>query len=128
MATRSNIGVRETDGTTTLIYCHNDGYPSHNGRTLLTHHNSEAAAREIVKFGAMSFLDKRTSPNDGEAHSYMRDRGETGCEAQTLPAGESPLCEEYAYVWDVAADHWLWCGHGQKELVPLTPAAWEGDE
>jgi hypothetical protein len=139
MGTRSNIGVREADGTTTLIYCHWDGYPSNNGRLLLNHHNSEAAARAVVALGDISSLGERTAPADGEAHSYgtpakgvttyyMRDRGEEGCGPRTLAAGKTPLQQEYAYIWDVPRAAWLWCGHGQPTLVPLTPEAWAKDE
>ncbi len=43
MATRSNIGILNADGTVTGVYCHNDGYPEHHGPRLLGYETEEAA-------------------------------------------------------------------------------------
>lgn len=94
MATRSTIAVQNADGTVTGIYCHWDGYLSHNGRLLQDHYNTEELARELVSVGDISSLNERCKPAEGEVHSYDkpakgvtvyygRDRGEDKAVAQT---------------------------------------------
>lgn len=137
MSTRSNIGIRENDGSVVLIYCHSDGYPAYNGMMLLKHHNSEAAARALVSFGDMSSLDKKTSPPNGVTHTfdnsvegvsryYGRDRGEEGVEPRTLPPAVDPIQQEYCYLWNVEAGKWEWAAAKCKFQL-LTPAAWGGE-
>jgi len=97
MGTRSRIGVMHGDKVKS-IYCHWDGYLSHNGAILQEHYDS-AKANNLVALGDMSSLGKVI----GEAHPfgyhgtdisaedyekqfgemctfYGRDRGETGTE------------------------------------------------
>ena len=134
MSTRSNIGIIESDGTVTFVYCHFDGYPEHNGALLLAHHNSEAAARLLVSFGEMSVLGERVNPigphsyekpEEGTCIYYERDRGEKGCGvAQTASTRDGAYQQEYCYLWDPKANKkagaWIWTGHGTawKRLTP----------
>jgi len=97
MGTRSRIGVMHGDKVKS-IYCHWDGYLSHNGAILQEHYDS-AKANNLVALGDMSSLGQVI----GEAHPfgyhgtdisaedyekqfgemctfYGRDRGETGTE------------------------------------------------
>lgn len=67
MSTNSTIGIRNDDGTSTRIYCHWDGYPSHVGAMLLEHHNSEESARALVAGGDCSSLE-----DDGSVRFYAR--------------------------------------------------------
>lgn len=132
MATRSNIAIRETDGSFLYIYSHWDGYPSHHGPLLLTHYNTEEKARLLVSHGDVSILDTRSeptgkhtfdAPEKGTTVYYGRDRGETGTEPRKLDAGADPLQNEYVYVFDVATQAWLWApAYGDKKgpLRPLT--------
>lgn len=62
MATRSAIAVKNLDGTVTSVYCHSDGYPSHNGALLLNHYNDLEKAQNIVALGGVSFLDENIAP------------------------------------------------------------------
>lgn len=89
MSTRSLIGVQSPTGSVQAIYCHFDGYPAGVGLTLQTHHNSAAAAEEIIALGDLSYLAEKLAPEVGQIHSfvfpapgvtmaYNRDRGETG--------------------------------------------------
>jgi len=105
MGTRSRIGVMHGDKVKS-VYCHWDGYLSHNGRILQEYYDS-ARANELVALGDLSSL----APSIGEKHAfsqhdvpaeeveeykaktqdwctfYGRDRGETGTEfkvAQTF--------------------------------------------
>lgn len=93
MATRSSIGI-ETNGLVHGIYCHNDGYLSHNGQMLLDYYD-RAKTSELIALGDLSFLDINTKPLPTVDHSfntpapgvtiaYGRDRGETGIESKTF--------------------------------------------
>lgn len=56
MGTRSDIIVQRTDGKWARIYCHWDGYVSHNGHILYNHYNSQKMAEKLVKLGDLSSL------------------------------------------------------------------------
>jgi hypothetical protein len=104
------------------VYCHWDGYLSHNGRLLQDHYDS-AKANNLVAMGDMSSLGRVI----GEAHPfpgasaedaalyehakdqgyctfYARDRGETGTEFQVAHTFEEFLEQadgcgaEYYYI------------------------------
>jgi hypothetical protein len=64
MGTRSLIGVMHGD-VCKSVYCHWDGYLSHNGQILLEHYDS-AKANQLVALGNLSSLGK----NIGEKHSF----------------------------------------------------------
>ena len=102
MGTRSFIITANPKGDFTGIYCHWDGYPSHNGKLLLEHYNSKGKARELVRLGSLSSLGERAKPLNPEAHSfnnkeedttvaYHRDRGEAW--AGVKPTTAEPLSE-----------------------------------
>ena len=98
MVTCSRIGIRNSDDSVDSIYCHWDGYPSHNGRLLITHYTEENKIRELMALGDISYLapeigkqqdfDKPT--NKDWCMAYGRDRGEADCEA-----GHSSTVHEY---------------------------------
>jgi hypothetical protein len=115
MSTRSNIGIRERDGSIRVNYCHSDGYPSYNGRILLAHYTDESAVRALIGLGDLSFL----APTLDETFAYHRDRGEEWQSAGEFAPGEFRLLEEYAYVFDVREARWYWMEY--DELKPLTP-------
>ena len=58
MGTRAIIGHIQSDSLTRYIYTTSDGYLSHTGETLLTHHNSERAARSIVSLGTIASIQE----------------------------------------------------------------------
>ena len=64
MGTRSRIGVMHGD-VCKSVYCHWDGYLSHNGVILQEHYDS-AKANQLVALGNLSVLGK----NLGEKHSF----------------------------------------------------------
>jgi hypothetical protein len=91
MGTRSVIGVMHGNKAKT-VYCHFDGYLSHNGKILLEHYTS-ARANHLVALGDMSTLSPEFEIPEGQLHTfdnplkgitvfYGRDRGEDGCEFQ----------------------------------------------
>jgi len=81
MGTRSNIIYEEPTGEVLSMYCHYDGYPSHNGRILFDQYNSAEKAKALVEVGYARVLDKEgvgvdpERPNEMERHrnlnSYM---------------------------------------------------------
>ena len=87
MSTRSAIGILNDDGTVTSVYCHWDGYPSHNGAVLKMYYNTEDKVRELISLGSISYLDKLLwseghsfeKPNPDTTIAYHRDRGEELC-------------------------------------------------
>ena len=95
MATRSTIAVAHEDGSVSQIYCHYDGYLSHNGKLLVENYNSLLAAEFLISKGALSVLAERVTPDRDCIHSfdvaqngvcvyYGRDRGETGTEPKVF--------------------------------------------
>lgn len=72
MSTRSTISVQLEDKSIKSVYCHFDGYLSHNGMLLKTNFNSQELAEELISMGSLSSL------NDSIETSvfYCRDRQE----------------------------------------------------
>ena len=64
MGTRSRIGVMHGDKCKS-VYCHYDGYLSHNGKILQEHYDS-SRANHLVALGDISSLGKHI----GEAHPF----------------------------------------------------------
>lgn len=86
MGTRSDIIVKLANGQWKRIYCHWDGYLSHNGKILFKHYNSQERAEALVEHGDLSILGKQCSKPEGHSYAtpvkgycvyYGRDRGET---------------------------------------------------
>jgi len=115
MGTRSMIGVMHGDNCK-AVYCHWDGYLSHNGRILQEHYDS-AKANHLVALGNLSSL----RPELGEKHPfsqfectmtsdeysnqygnmctfYGRDREEKGQEFKTYTSKKS-LVESFNDSW-----------------------------
>lgn len=72
MATRSTIWIKKEDGLYDGIYCHWDGYMSHNGKILYEQYNTIELAKELISFGNMSQLANIVS----HCKFYHRDRNQ----------------------------------------------------
>lgn len=90
MGTRSTIGIQNEDGSVTGIYCHWDGYLSHNGRILAENYTDEDRVRELIALGDISSLGAEIgtahdfdSIPPGVTNAYGRDRGERDVDART---------------------------------------------
>jgi hypothetical protein len=119
MGTRSDIIVKLSNGQWKRIYCHWDGYLSHNGKILLNHYNSQERAERLVEHGDLSSLaascDKPNghtfrNPVKGYCIYYGRDRGEKGVDGaigdslnEVYP--DEGAWTEFTYVWD--GHQWL---------------------
>jgi hypothetical protein len=94
MATRSNIGIVNDDGSVTGIYCHWDGYPENNGKLLLKHYNNSGIVNELMDLGDLSSLNKNlycddnnhsfNNPVDGVCVAFGRDRGEKNADSKSF--------------------------------------------
>ena len=62
MATRSRIAIENEDGTVDSIYCHWDGYPSHNGKILKEHYSDRAKLKQLIELGSISSLGSKIEP------------------------------------------------------------------
>ena len=94
MATRSFIGILNSDDSVTGVYCHWDGYPDGVGQVLAEHYTDRPRVIELIELGNLSTLGPRITPEPGVDHSfnnpapgvtvaYGRDRGEKNTEAHT---------------------------------------------
>lgn len=106
MATRSNIGMINRDGTVTAIYCHWDGYPDNQMPLLTGNYNTPEKVEELLSLGNLSYL----AENLGEKHdfgnnvegwcmAYGRDRGESNQDAKVYPSKDSHLLYENDYTY-----------------------------
>jgi hypothetical protein len=68
LATRSTISLENYDGSVESIYCHNDGYPEHNGKILLNNYETEDEVRELIELGDISVLEPTIE--ETREHSY----------------------------------------------------------
>jgi hypothetical protein len=115
MSTNSSIAVKKSDGVIQSIYCHWDGYPSHNGKMLLKHYNSQEKAEQVISLGDLSFLDASMEKPEGHSYdnavkgysvAYGRDRGEEDTEANTIADYKWENSNHpYNYFWD--GEKWL---------------------
>ena len=96
MATRSNIGIVNQDGSITSIYCHYDSYPEYVGKILLNHYNDVGIINKLMELGDLSSLGENlyavghtwAAPIEGVCVAYGRDRGEKGVESRVFKSIE----------------------------------------
>ena len=131
MATRSRIGIETENGHIESIYCHWDGYPSHNGKILAEHYTDPEKIKALIALGDISSLKENVGPADGVKHSfdepaenvtvaYHRDRGEELTKARvnySMDGFERSDYEEYGYVF-TKDNQWQVVGV-KKCFVPL---------
>ncbi len=133
MSTRSMILKEQEDGSYFGIYCHSDGYLTHNGAILIDHYNSRERVDKLISLGDLSYLAPKIEPDENEPHTfdkpqkgacifYGRDRGETSTEATdvTLEELNSDPWIEYTYVFG-KNNEWKYFEYGRLEegLVQL---------
>ena len=113
MATRSYIGVRNTDGSVDYIYCHFDGYPDHNGQILTEHYADMDRVNALLKLGDLSVLGKFIGEKQDFNKrikdcclAYGRDRGETNVSVKTSDYKELINDQNVDYVYVFDGDYW----------------------
>ena len=90
MATRSAIGFKKIDGTIEAVYCHWDGYPSHNGKTLLNRYNDISIVNQLMLLGDLSSLREKLYPDDSKPHTFQNQQ-EDVCVAYGRERNESDV-------------------------------------
>jgi hypothetical protein len=70
MSTNSRIGIQDEDGSVRSIYCHWDGYPSANGKTLYEAYQDREKVMALIELGDLSALYGALVPAEGVAHSF----------------------------------------------------------
>jgi len=127
--------MQNSDGSVDWIYCHFDGYPSHNGDILFNHYTDREKVIQLIDLGDISSLGKDigekhdfNKPPDGQVNAYGRDRGEKDTEYQTSESVEEFLDEadeEYTYLFD-ENDEWQ-CRSEREKLKSLTQQVIDSD-
>jgi len=127
MATRSRIGILNSNGTVNSIYCHWDGYLIYNGQRLLDHWQDEAKVRELMALGDIRSLGNCIGkPPEGLAdempgwcEAYGLDTGQAGqeCRLHTNVAAfvDPSHWEEFFYLFD--AGTWMVSSGGAWHTV-----------
>ena len=134
MGTRSYICKEMPDGTYQGIYCHCDGYLTHNGAMLLDHYKTEKKVDKLLSLGNLSYLGEMMDPDPSEPHSFderqdgvcvfdARDRGEKeqqATEVKLEDIDETTSWIEYCYVFG-RDGKWRYfeCGHLNEGLKDL---------
>jgi hypothetical protein len=113
MGTRSTIALEFADGSVGQVYCHWDGYLSHNGKILLDNYQDPFKLRDLIDFGDLSSLAEFVTPEPYTEHTfdnpspevcvfYGRDRGEDSTQAKYFKDFDDYVknhqYEEYEYI------------------------------
>jgi hypothetical protein len=109
MGTRSTIALEFADKSVEQVYCHWDGYLSHNGQILQKHYSDPFVLQKLIDLGDMSSLGERIGTQhaferapEGECTFYKRDRNEFGCGKKSFVDFQDYLAhhqyEEYDYI------------------------------
>lgn len=142
MGTRSYIAQQTATGII-AVYCHWDGYLSHNGRILYHHYSDPEKLAQLIAHGDMSILGPEIGTKhdfnaraEGECTFYHRDRGErwehvkpqTCMTIRRLLIRAEKCGAEYVYLHDGETWHYavrgpqrfgLSNGHPFSEMRPL---------
>lgn len=137
MSTRSYICIERKKPTGEIwyegVYCHSDGYPSHNGQILYNCYSERKDVEKLISLGDLSVLDEHIEPTEGSGHCwdydkrergvcvfYGRDRGEEGVEPKEVKLEElvSDIWIEYIYVFGLD-DEWRCCAGDLSKMAAL---------
>lgn len=123
MSTRSYIAKQIADNKFRTIYCHSDGYLTHNGALLLDHYSEADKLDELLNLGDISCLEPTINPDPTKPHSfnyderqegvviaYGRDRGDKDVDAKTFTAKELTSDASWvAYIYILDKDNkWIY--------------------
>jgi hypothetical protein len=100
MSTRSRIGIENQDGTISSIYCHHDGYISHNGKILQESYLDREKIQQLIELGDISSLDHELDL----VIAYHRDRNEKLSPAvinSSLESFKESDFEDYGYIFSL---------------------------
>ncbi len=115
MSTSCLIAKQVNEQDFLIIYCHSDGYLTHNGALLVDFYDTEEKVDELLKLGDLSQLKEKMYPNplyphtfeerqEGVCVAYGRDRGDEDADAKMISIDEFIGPEnmiQYMYVFDL---------------------------
>jgi hypothetical protein len=127
MATRSTIALEFADDTVGQVYCHWDGYLSHNGKILLENYSDPFKLRSLIDLGDLSVLAAEIGTKHdfevqvkGPCTFYGRDRDESGTQAKYFDNFEDYAAnhqtEEYEYILRKDGEWYVEQGNGFELL------------
>jgi len=130
MGTRSKIAIENADGTVTAVYCHWDGYPEGNGKTLAENYQHREKVQQLIDLGSISSLQEFVfpegkhsfqNPEDGVTVAYHRDRGEDLRKEQYDSAEDYLMSdvEEYGYLFTTEGS-WVYVDGNYSPLDRLS--------
>lgn len=107
MATRSTIGVLQSNGSVRSVYCHWDGYLNGVGAVLKKHYTTLEQANALVAGGDMSSLG-----HDEESTGFFSKRGENAParDHKDLEGYRGYIEHSYNYLFEEGA--WKWSSDG----------------
>ena len=124
MSTRSMIGIVNEDKTVTAIYCHFDGYPSHNGEILTKHYTSRKVIGELMERGDIRYL------TDIPEHCEVYDQvASEYANQEAFYLDVNSRWADWVYVWGrieegedgIGRERWEWTNN-------VTRGEWEREE
>lgn len=127
MATRSTIALEFADDTVGQVYCHWDGYLSHNGKILLENYSDPFKLRSLIDLGDLSVLAAEIGTKHdfetqikGTCTFYGRDRDESDTQARYFDNFEDYAAnhqtEEYEYILRKDGEWYVDQGNGFELL------------
>ena len=131
MSTNSRIGIQDEDGSIRSVYCHWDGYPACNGKTLYEEYQDREKVMALIELGDLSALYGALAPADGQQHSffhpadgvciaYHRDRQDDYSEPRrddTLEEFSERGCNSYGYVYTKENQWMLFLENGRTMML-----------
>lgn len=128
MSTRSYIAKQVGENQYRTIYCHSDGYLTHNGAMLFDHFNDAEKLDELLNLGDISFLAPTINPDPSKPHSfnyderqdgvivaYGRDRGDKNVDAKMFTQRQLTSTDSwiaYIYIFN-KENQWVYGRPGQ---------------
>lgn len=136
MATRSRIGYIDENNNIISVYCHFDGYPSHNGCILVNHYKHHKKVSDLVWKGDISALgcevgyphsfdDSRVARENEWTTFYHRDRGDDWEDNKPTEIKRGEYFKEYGedslidYHYIFNGESWACYDNHNKRLIPL---------
>lgn len=117
MSTNSTISYVREDGLFVSIYCHWDGYLSHNGKILFDNVTTQEHVEYIVNRGDMSSID--VDDNGLIVCDYYADKEYETFE-NNKPSVDCKMNKSQEYNYIFKDGEWYMCRKGSDTLIELT--------
>jgi hypothetical protein len=127
MATRSRIGMVQSDGSVKSIYCHWDGYPQNNGNILIEHYTDIKKVKSLIELGSISSLGKNVNPDPigGITAKYSLRDGFENVPANGVHTFDNPQVDvTVAYSRDRGGDIEIQIDESESEFIKSDLEEW----